>query len=344
MLLLNKRFILAAAALIAVIRPLSADGDGAGADVAPLVEVSFHELGAYSSLCPDGQPAGSAAVAMAQAMTVWRHPSRPVGSSPIHFDAQPDYKWADIVAQPPTAATARLIWHCAVAAGTRFAPDFSTVDCLDSVAAAMVRTFSYSDSMAVLSRDGYDGDWHELILGELRQGRPVIYQAADTDKGYTHTLIIDGYDSGTRRWHANMGQGGADDGWYALEGLRLQSLDMRLSASQWAIVGLRPGEDPGARPGGIEPGQDEPDIPDEQPSLSAASSLGYSRITRVFTIVTLPEARCVVTDDQGTKRVTGRAAADGTFSFPRKQLASGRNVIEITSPDGLQTKKLTIIN
>lgn len=221
--------------------------------VSPLIKVTWNQSGAYSKYCPsdaDGRAVvGCVAVAMAQAMSVAQWPERPVGnysytssrygSMYINYDNEPAYNWNNILSGANSKDdVARLLWHCGVAIDMDYGPDGSGTQ-TSYIPRALKRNFSYPESVTYYSRSGYSGDWKMLIVNELQAGRAVCYSGADLSKGYGHCFNLDGYDGNTM-FHVNWGWGGANDGYFPLDGLKDATMDMDYTAQQGVVVGIRP--------------------------------------------------------------------------------------------------------
>jgi hypothetical protein len=71
--------------------------------------------------------------------------------------------------------------------------------------------------------DYYDGLLNDTdfnltieLIENMTDDQPVIVGLRDTDEGFGHAVIIDGYNAGTGEFHFNMGWAGSYDGWYSL--------------------------------------------------------------------------------------------------------------------------------
>jgi hypothetical protein len=97
------------------------------------------------------------------------------------------------------------------------------------------------------SRNGYQGDWNQLINNEIDQNRLIHYSAQD----YTsvphigHAFILHGYSidvTSPLYWYKiNWGWGGAsDDGWYTLDNLNPTTSSHIFNDYQNAYIGIEP--------------------------------------------------------------------------------------------------------
>lgn len=219
--------------------------------VSPLIKVTWNQSGNYKKYCPQdskGQAVvGCVAVGMAQAMSVAQYPARPNGSHSynsenygsifIDYDKEPDYNWTAIL----TGANgkddvARFLYHCGVAVNMEYGVDGSGTQ-TSYIPGALKRNFGYPQSVTYYTRSNYSGDWKDLILTELKEGRAVAYSGHDPVKNYGHCFNLDGYDGAF--FHVNWGWGGSNDGYFGLDGLRDNTMDMDYTDGQGVVVGIR---------------------------------------------------------------------------------------------------------
>ena len=224
--------------------------------VDPLISVNWNQGRPYNQFCPSDNNGtavvGCVAVAMAQAMSVSRYPPRPVGQYgyahatygyiSVNYDAEAAYNWSAIMSGADNRSeVARLLYHCAVSVSMDFGVSGSGTQ-NSYVVSALVRNFQYpAASLKYYSRSNYSGDWAQLILNELYAGRAVSYNGADLKKGYGHAFNLDGYDGSF--FHVNWGWGGANNGYFPIDGLRDNTMGMDYTAQQGVIVGIRPPTD-----------------------------------------------------------------------------------------------------
>ena len=228
--------------------------------VAPLIKVNWNQTGSYKKYCPKddkGQAVvGCVAVGMAQAMSVAQYPPRPYGSHSynsgtygniyIDYDQEPDYNWSDILSGANGRDdVARFLYHCGVAVNMEYGVDGSGT-LTSYIPGALKRNFGYPESVKYYTRSGYEGDWEELILTELREGRAVAYNGHDSKKNYGHCFNLDGWD-GTF-FHVNWGWGGSNNGYFGVNALRDATMDMDYTSNQGVVVGIRP---PSEKPSNI---------------------------------------------------------------------------------------------
>jgi len=223
----------------------------ASAKISPLITVNWNQTGSYQKYCPkdaNGQAVvGCVAVGMAQAMSVAKYPARPVGSYgydsatygylSIDYDKEPDYNWSAILSGANGKDdVARLLYHCGVSVNMDYGVDGSGTQTA-YIVSALKRNFQYPQSVTYYKRDGYSGDWKELILTELREGRAVAYSGHDPVKNYGHCFNLDGYDGSF--FHVNWGWGGSNNAYFGLDALRDLTMDMNYTEGQGVVVGFR---------------------------------------------------------------------------------------------------------
>jgi hypothetical protein len=88
------------------------------------------------------------------------------------------------------------------------------------------RSLSARKDLRMVFKDvsGYeyqDKEWENLIIEELKQGRPVIYSAYRKNLSSGHTFIIDGFKTQDNKvlFHINWGWGGTDNGYFDIKKL-----------------------------------------------------------------------------------------------------------------------------
>ena len=199
-----------------------------------LIKVGWDQRSPYNKYCPvtrDGKKTlvGCGAVAMGQAMTVFRHPVRPkrslkysvdnVGVVEVNFDEEPAYDWDKIISgSDNNDEAARLLYHCGVSVRMKYRESSSSANEIDMIE-ALAHKFSYiSDSLKFYFANNFiqTNEWlSNKILKELKQGRPVFYGIGyGPSKG--HLINIDGYD-GVNAFHFNWGWGPVSDVYYTLD-------------------------------------------------------------------------------------------------------------------------------
>jgi len=210
---------------------------GTRAGVEPLVSTTWNQTRYYNVQCPVDSgvtpqmqyhvPAGCFAVAMAQVLKYYEHPSSGEGQ---HSYDLPDY--GQIIANfevpgynysnmPPgleedNEDVARLIYHCGVSLTTAYGTSASLAF-VNDIKAAMIDHFRYQDDIKLIFRSQYaDEEWIAAISNELDQNRPVIYRGTGANGG--HGWLCDGYNN-EDLFHMNWGWGGTFDGYFEMSDL-----------------------------------------------------------------------------------------------------------------------------
>lgn len=226
---------------------MSRSGNG----VEPLIKVNWNQPAPYNAYCPRGEAlVGCVAVAMSQAMSVQRYPSRPVGSMAyssanygylsINFDEERAYNWDDIMSGANNYdEAARLMYHAGMSVKMDYGEDGSGIPSnqVSRISNALKNNFSYSDDVAYYWRDEYNGDWRQLLKNELNAGRAIIYNALDSQGGYGHSFNIDGYDS-NGLFSVNWGWGGYGNGYFSIDNLRDSRMNMNYDTGHVVVVGI----------------------------------------------------------------------------------------------------------
>lgn len=223
-----------------------------GSRVDQLITVTWNQGNPYNKYCPsdaNGRAVvGCVAVAMAQAMSVAKYPKRPVGefsythntygSIYINYDEEGEYNWENILSGANSKDdVAKLLYHCGVSVKMDYSPGGSGTQST-YVPNAMKRNFAYSDAVTYHSRSSYSGDWEQLIIDELEEGRAVYYSGHDPIKNYGHAFNLDGYD-GNSMYHVNWGWGGVNNGYFTIDGLRDKKMEMDYTAGHGVVIGIR---------------------------------------------------------------------------------------------------------
>ncbi|MCL5278293.1 MAG: C10 family peptidase [Planctomycetes bacterium] len=195
----------------------------------------------YNYFTPNHNPAGCAAIAMAQLMYYYRYPAAGIGQRSFTITVldkeQPaftrggdgaggPYQWDQMVPVPDCTITAAqrqaiaaLCYDAGVAVRMSYAPDGSGSDAL-AITAALKNTFAFRNGISGTNNGRNVGTGlADMINPNLDAEYPVILGIL----GQTgHGVVVDGYgyDASTRvkalYHHLNMGWGGHEDIWYNL--------------------------------------------------------------------------------------------------------------------------------
>jgi len=216
-------------------------------DVAPLLTSEWNQNSTWNQDCPvDTQGpgghayAGCGAVATAQIMNFWEHPSEGNGSNsysdPLNYDEYGNpipgsaygtisanfesttYNWANMNDTTPTNDSRELLFHCGVATNMNYGPYGSTSYSSDT-GDAMEDYFYYNTNSSFKSKSSYNASvWNAMIIEQLDSGYPVWYRGSTTSTTGGHAFILDGYE-GTDYFHFNWGWGGQFDEYFYLNDL-----------------------------------------------------------------------------------------------------------------------------
>lgn len=219
--------------------------------VEPLITVNWNQSSPYNAYCPRQEAlVGCVAVAMGQAMSVQRYPSRAVGSVSynsanygslnINFDEERAYNWDDILSGANNYdEVARLLYHTGMSVKMDYGEDGSGIPSnqVSRISNALKTNFSYSDDVTYYWRDQYSGDWRQLLVNELNAGRAIVYNAIDSKGGYGHSFNVDGYDT-NGLFSINWGWGGYGNGYYSIDNLRDSRMNMNYDTGHVAVIGI----------------------------------------------------------------------------------------------------------
>lgn len=110
-------------------------------------------------------------------------------------------------------AVSNLMYNVGRALLASYKPDGTLVS-LANQRLALVDCFGYNPSLAYIEREYYSNeDWENIIYDELKQNRPVLYNAFSVEAG--HTFLVDGYDN-SGLFHINWGWRGVCNGFFRL--------------------------------------------------------------------------------------------------------------------------------
>ncbi|HDR88691.1 MAG TPA: T9SS type A sorting domain-containing protein [Bacteroidetes bacterium] len=222
--------------------------------VDPLIEVTWNQGQGYNRFCPEDPEGpgghvyvGCVAVAMAQAMSVFRVPETGTGNKNYYHEdygvqyadfGATTYYWDSMSVSSSDDYNALLLYHCAVATEMNFGPDGSGTQ-TSNTSAALKEYFYYSKDISYKRRSFFtDEKWKALINDQLLKGRPLIYSGDADDGEPGHAFNVDGVMYG-RMFHINWGWGGQYDGYYVLDNLT-PGTSHNYNENQAAVVGIQP--------------------------------------------------------------------------------------------------------
>jgi len=222
--------------------------------VEPLIEVEWNQGAGWNEYCPADQDgpgghayAGCVAVAMAQCMSVYQHPTQGYGSHSYNHDTygnqyanfgETTYEWDKMDNQGATDAVALLLYHLGVSVNMGYAADGSGAFSR-SVPGAIKSYFDYSNSAEYISRSDYtdEGEWESLLIDQLSEGHPIYYSGDAGDGEAGHAFNIDGVNS-NGAFHFNFGWSGSYNGYYFVTNIKPGSSDF--TSNQEAVINFKP--------------------------------------------------------------------------------------------------------
>lgn len=218
-------------------------------DVAPLIKINLDQSAPFNNYCPeiDGQKAlvGCVAVGMGQAIMVQRYPKAPngeytydcnkVGTLSIDYDNERPYDW-DGMYSGNKDEIARLLYHCGVSVEMMYGVNSSGA-VTEYVATALVRNFGYdADKIRFVTKTHDIDAWLETILGELVEGRAVVYRGQSGSGG--HCWNVDGWKQSTQMVHCNWGWDGYGNGYFDINNMTDSYQGMEFLYGHSAVIGV----------------------------------------------------------------------------------------------------------
>lgn len=222
-------------------------------DIEPIIEVNWNQSAGWNEYCPvdkDGPGghayAGCVAVAMAQCMSVYQHPTQGYGSSSYSDETygyqsvnygEATYEWSKMNNNSATDATALLLYHLGVSVKMGYGADGSGAFSRN-VPSAIKNYFDYSNSAVMISRSDYtDEEWENILIEQLSSGQPIYYAGDAGDNEAGHAFNIDGVNP-SGQFHFNFGWSGSYNGYYYVTGITPGSNDF--TSNQEAIINFIP--------------------------------------------------------------------------------------------------------
>lgn len=110
-------------------------------------------------------------------------------------------------------AVSTLLYHVGASFESIYGASTGATDV--SVAPALMRHFGYDKGINYVKRDYFTAlDWHNLLINELENGRPVAYGGI-TRRAGGHFFVLDGVNT-EGYYHVNWGWGGNQNGYYLI--------------------------------------------------------------------------------------------------------------------------------
>ena len=108
------------------------------------------------------------------------------------------------------------------------------------IIADMFIGFGYDEATTrMVQKENFnDASWAALIQEEIIAGRPIVYLGTAGTAG-GHAFNVDGYDSGTNKYHVNFGWSGEGNAWCALNAF-IDDTGANFNLNQIMIIGVQP--------------------------------------------------------------------------------------------------------
>lgn len=226
----------------------------------------------YNNLCPikgRGKTlTGCVATGMAQVMKYYEHPVTATGkveyiTATNHFSINEDlslvyFDWDNMrntygnsYSQIQANAVAQLMYSCGVSVKMDYNIDTEggSGAYQYDVLPAYVENFGYDKDGAFLIREYCPTkDWHQIMIHELNEGRPINYAGQSSYSG-GHSFVIDGYRKSNENtypdYHVNWGWDGVCDGYYQIMDLTpgedgLQGATDGFNLEHQMVIGVKP--------------------------------------------------------------------------------------------------------
>ena len=234
--------------------------------IAPLLPSRWAQYDPYNLLCFTSSgyaAAGCTAVSMAQVMNYYKWPKKSTTSIPGYTisgwgsrSALPattfswslikdNYSRTDASDTESRKEVAKLVEYCGRSIQTEYYSSSSSAY-MEYISPALCNYFGYENVARIKERQFYTtAEWNNMLLNELKNGRPVIYSAKKN--GNTgHAFVVDGFD-GSDMYHINTGWGLTGCGYYKLSALNIYWASSKYTYSpgsysieQKAVFGISP--------------------------------------------------------------------------------------------------------
>jgi len=221
--------------------------------VEPLIQALWNQGSGWNAYCPADTEgpgghayAGCVAVAMAQCMSVYQHPTQGYSSHSYNHQTygtqyanfgETTYDWANMENEGASDAAALLIYHLGVSVNMGYAADGSGA-VSSKVPGAIKSYFDYSNSAQFISKSDYtDDEWEDILIDQLSKGHPIYYSGDGGDGQAGHAFNIDGVNS-NGAFHFNFGWSGSYNGYYFVTTITPGSHDF--TYGQDAVINFMP--------------------------------------------------------------------------------------------------------
>ena len=216
----------------------------------------------YSGTTYQCQP-GSTAIAASMVLYYWKYPTTTVGaldsySGDLTYGQTVPYVYPELPAttfdwdnmkdeytsytEAAGVAVAELVRYAGRAQKMNYGVYGSSAKA-DNVV-DMFKKFGYDSGTRLVNKSEYsESAWADLIQGEIKAGRPVVYMAANSS-GSSHCFCIDGYNSSDDTYHVNFGWGETYNGWHEMNSFKYDSNTYLFNQNQKAVIGIQPARQP----------------------------------------------------------------------------------------------------
>ena len=141
-------------------------------------------------------------------------------------------------------AVSQLMLYCACAARSNFSP-YGTGSNINTLVDVFKNYFGFStEKLKKIKESEYKNksDFINCLINEIKEGRPCLFNAQDSNGKGGHHFICDGYKSIDSTFHFNWGWNGNRDGWFTLTATKssLNPGSYKFNTDKKAIIGIRP--------------------------------------------------------------------------------------------------------
>lgn len=155
---------------------------------------------------------GCVATALAQIMAYYRYPAT------YDWDKMPDAYNGDYTPEQADAV-AQLMHDIGEASEMHYGASVSMTGDFNAESALLNSQFDYDDNVRLIKKDFYTEEkWMQMLINELREGRPIFYDGMNEHQMNAHAFILDGINS-EGYFHVNWGWNGDYNGYFLLHSL-----------------------------------------------------------------------------------------------------------------------------
>lgn len=225
--------------------------EGCKAEVPAMLTTTWGQEAPYYNATPtvDGKHCvtGCVATALAQILNFYQYPAQLADGTKIDWANMLPIFQEGKYTEAQANAVALLMARCGKVMNMNYGLESSTT-AVSEITNGFADEFGY-----IVKYYGYrdyptmkdEKKWKEIVFRELSAGRPVLYGGTSykngEDRFYSHSFVLDGYDS-KGRVHVNYGQRGQGDGYFSLDDLPMKygGWDETFNKYQTLVVIHRP--------------------------------------------------------------------------------------------------------